>query len=136
MSERGSVPIELAMGAGLLVLPMAILVLSFGPMAEGRTMARAAAAEAARLVALGGPTNNLEPEAVEMVRLMATNAGLDADVVTVEFCEGTCQPVARGGVVVVSVSVAVPAVVTPFGTLTGTAVGEHVEAVDLYRSFP
>lgn len=120
----------------MLVLPMAILVLSFGPMAEGRTLARAAAAEAARLVALGGPTANVEPQAAEMVRLMAANAGFEASAVSIEFCGGTCQPVARGGVVVVSVAVAVPAVVTPFGTLTGTATGEHAEAVDLYRSFP
>ena len=47
MDESGHGAVEFALGVGLLLLPVAILVLGFGPWSERRVLAEAAAAEAA-----------------------------------------------------------------------------------------
>jgi hypothetical protein len=52
MRDRGHAVVELALGVGVLLLPAAIVVLSFGPWAERRVDAEAVAAEAARTAVL------------------------------------------------------------------------------------
>ena len=48
MPEKGHAAVEFALAVGLLLLPVAITVLAFGPWSERRVVAEAAAAEAAR----------------------------------------------------------------------------------------
>ena len=137
MREDGSVPVELAAGVGLLLMPAALLVLSFGPWLQTRTLVRAAAAEAARSVVLAEPAGSGEPDARRLVEQMATNAGLRDDSVEVWFCEGTCAPIQRGDLVTVRVTAPVPLIQTPLGSVGGLTVSAvHSEWVDLYRSFP
>jgi len=50
--ERGSIPIEFALGIGVLMLPVAVLVLIFPNWAERQSMARVAAQESAREAAI------------------------------------------------------------------------------------
>ena len=137
MKERGLVPVEVAAGVGLLLLPAALLVLSFAPWLQTRIMVRAAAAEAARSVVLAEPAGSGEPSARRLVEQMATNAGLAAEAVEVWFCEGTCSPVERGDTVTVRVVAPVALIETPFGSVGGLSVSAvHSESVDLYRSLP
>ena len=48
MSDRGHAAVELALAVGLLLLPVALAVLAFGPWSERRVFAEAAAAEGDR----------------------------------------------------------------------------------------
>ena len=70
MSEQGATPIEFAAGVGLLLIPIVFLVASFAPWVERQSMARVAAAEAARLVATS-PTGAVDEAAIGGV--VATN---------------------------------------------------------------
>lgn len=142
--QRGSAPLELALGAGVLLIPAALLVLSFGPWLETRAFTRLAAGEAARAVVLG----NGDGSAAALVWRMADGAGIDASRVRLGFCGGApvsvtrvpvggCAPLRRGGLVRVVVQVEVPLIRTPFGAVGGLRVqSAHAEPVDLYRSLP
>ena len=142
--ERGSAPIELALGVAVILLPAALMVLSFGPWLESRAFVRTAAAAVSRQVVVHGSEEGL----AESLRTMAKNAGIDPEVVTVAMCGGvpapvgagltsTCMPLARGGVVTVTVATQVPVVSGPWGAVGGLAVSaEHSEFVDLYRALP
>lgn len=144
-AERGSTAVELAAGVGLLLIPMALLVLSFAPWLERRVFVRSAAAEAARWVIL---SDGDEPAVSALLAGMASGSGLEPSEVGVSLCGGpvspagsaprsTCLPLLRGGVVSVEVSTDVPLVRTPFGHVGGLTVSaRHVEMVDLYRSLP
>ena len=50
--QRGTAAIELVVGVALLMVPMAMIVLSFAPLLEARTFVRLASAELARTVAI------------------------------------------------------------------------------------
>jgi hypothetical protein len=52
--ERGSAAIEFALGFLVLLVPVAMLVLSFGPTLERRVLARSLATESARAIAHSG----------------------------------------------------------------------------------
>lgn len=141
-------PLELAVGILAILVPIALLVLSFGPWMEHRTFVRLAAAEAARLVVT---TNGDEEAAVHRIAGMAEAGGIAPESVRMAFCDGDPAPVTatitssclvagsivRGGTVTVQVWADVPTVVTPYGPIgIRTASYRHTEAVDLYRSMP
>ncbi len=143
-SEEGMAPLELALGVLAILVPLALLVLSFGPWLEHRTFVRLAAAEAARLVVT---TNGDEGAAVDRVAALAEGSGISPEAVRIAFCGGApaslaapevgCGDLVRGGVVSVEVAVDVALVATPYGPvgIRETAY-RHTESVDPFRSIP
>nr|MDE0500312.1 hypothetical protein [bacterium] len=142
-SQRGSAPIELVLAIGLILIPMALLSLSFGPYLERMVLVRIAAAEAAReLVRSDGSAEGVLALVAEIVR----NHGVQLDDVAVGFCGEAirpvterpgrgCGPPAKGGEFTVTVAVGVPALVTPYGEVGKLTVrASHAETVGLYRS--
>jgi hypothetical protein len=133
--EDGYVAAELALGIGLLVFPVALLVLTLPTWSERQTTARSIAREVSRVVAVAGVCDR--GRAAETGHDMARNLGLEPSDVDVQV---DCAPgtrLARGGSVRASVTVAVPAVTFPgigsVGAWSWTAY--HSEPVDQYRSF-
>lgn len=149
-SDDGYVPIELALGAGLLVLPVAILALSFPTWVERRSMAEVAAQEAARVVVLAPDATAGVLAGEELVARVAGNHDVPATDVSVCWSvhaadappPGPCtglDALPRGAAVSAHVTVAMPALSFPgLGThldaFEHTVV--HTEHVDRYRSFP
>ncbi len=134
--EGGFVSTELAVGIGLLVLPVACLVLTLPSWAERQATARAIAREVGRSTAIAGTCD--VDAAVGLAREMAVNLGLEArDVaVALDCVPGAVLP--RSGHLTARVTVQVPAVAIPgigdAGAWHWTA--GHTEALDPYRSLP
>jgi len=133
--ERGYVAGELAIGIGLLVFPVALLVLTLPTWSERQTTARSIAQEAARVVAVDGVCDRRR--AIETGHDMARNLGLPPGELDIQL---DCVPGARlprGESVRASVTVVVPAVDLPgigsVGAWSWTA--HHNEPIDQYRSF-
>jgi hypothetical protein len=141
VTERGSAPIELVLGIGLLLLPVVVTVLAFVPVLERRSLAGALAAQTASLVAIGHPVD----EALALLEEDAAFAGIPAEDLGVGLCApvrepgvvvGGCEPEA-GGVVSVTVLLTGPAVPTPFGVVGGGPISvTRVQPVDRHRSLP
>lgn len=142
MTEDGHAAVELALAVAVMLLPVALMVTSFGPWSERRVVAEAAAAEAARALAV-----DLDhATAADLAARLAASHGLEASEVRLGWCGATPGPVdspagwcalARGGVVAAAVEVWTPLVMTPWGGVGGLwARGSHSEPIDLYRSFP
>ncbi len=136
--ERGHAGVELALAVAVLMIPAAIAVLGFGPWSERSVLAGAAAAEAARAAVISLSTVTGEDVAAEM----GLNYGLEPAEMRLGWCgsepvtsgAGTC-PMSRGDFVVVTVSVWVPLISTPWGEVGGLWVSRsHGESIDLYRS--
>jgi uncharacterized membrane protein len=133
--EGGYIAAELALGIGLLVFPVALLVLTLPTWSERQTTARSIAREVSRVVAVAGVCDR--ERAAETGHDMARNLELEPSDVDVQL---DCVPggrLPRGGSVRASVTVAVPAVALPgigsVGAWSWTA--HHSEPVDQYRSF-
>ena len=137
-------PLELALGFALLLVPMALVVLSFAPLLEARASARSGAIAATRAIVLTGDEGAALSEAA---RTLARNGH---EQVVVSLCGGAPGPIAepastclgadgllaRGQVVSVELTVRIdvlPAIGLP---TTVEAIHEHAELVDLYRSIP
>ncbi len=133
MSERGSAPVELALGVGALLIPVVLVLAMLPPMLEHRAVARTAAAEAARVLVLGDGSASSHAEA----RQVAGRVVADYPSAEVATCGGTCV-LERGGVVEVTVRLEVPLDSVPLvGDIAGFVVSaSHREQVDAYRSFP
>lgn len=133
-SDRGAAPLELALGLGLILIPVAVVALSVAPVFEHYNFARRAAAEAARTLVLS--TENPEAEAEAVVDQLSAGHGVELDAVTVSFCGGTGCSLDRGTVASVEVAVQVQQVSAflPVGDFTVRAT--HTEQVDPYRSRP
>ena len=133
--EGGYVAAELALGVGLLIFPIALLVLTLPTWSERQTTARSIAREVARVVAVTGVCDR--GLAAETGHGMARNLGLSPGDVDVQLDCAAGGRLARGGNVRASVTVAVPAVTFPgigsVGAWSWTA--HHSETVDQYRSF-
>ncbi|MGH9189977.1 MAG: hypothetical protein ACRD0Q_08105 [Acidimicrobiales bacterium] len=133
-NERGMVAVELPLALGLLLLPLALLVITLPTWPERQTMARAAANEAARTVALADSWDEGMAAAVEAVNRAATNEGIDAQDVSLSV-DGSLE---RRATVTVHVRVRMPALNIP-GLTTISAwswTASHSERVDDYRSLP
>ena len=132
--QEGYVALELALGLGVLVLPLTVMVLTFPTWVERQSLARSASQEAARTVVLADSWDQGVSEATALVRQMAANDGLPSAGVSVAFSGA----LARGSSVTASVSVTVPGASLPLiGSVGAWSVSaSDTEQVDLYRSFP
>jgi hypothetical protein len=132
--ERGLAAVEVTLFTGLILFPVLILVASLPTWWERQSLARLAAQEAARTVALAGTWDDGAEQGHALVVQMAVNHGVDPADLSLQL-GGALE---RGGEVTAAVTVTVPTMVVPFivevpsFTLSST----HTEAVDLYRSFP
>jgi hypothetical protein len=133
--DSGFVAAELAIGVGLLLFPVALLVLTLPAWSERQTTARAIAREVGRVVAVGGVCDR--SSATRTATAMAENLGMAASELDVALdCRGGAR-LERGSDLGVAVTVDVPAVDIPgigsVGAWSWTA--HHDEPVDQYRSF-
>lgn len=148
-TESGHAAIELALAVGLLILPVAVLVLSLPTWVERQSLALSASREVARTVVLAEDPAGGSAVAADRVREIAVNHGLDPDDVTVCFathpvaetaprdCTGL-GAVQRGVAITAYVTVRLPALDLPGlpGIVPATTyTARHTERVDLYRSF-
>lgn len=140
MKDRGHAAVEFALATGVLMLPVVIVVVAFGPWSETRVSAKAMAAEAARAAVLSLD----QAEGDVAVSVAATDQGIDLSSVRLGWCgsdpgpvdssDGWC-PMGRGDVVSVAVELWTPLIQTPWGPVGGMWVSAvHSEPVDLYRS--
>jgi hypothetical protein len=129
-SERGSVPIEFVLGLGLLVLPVALLVLQIPRWLERVHLAEGIALESARLCAQADAVSEGQTRAASFAARSPHVTGVRCD-----FGAGRVEP---GTPVQASVTVRVPALTVP---IIGVNQGEflitrrHTERIDEYRSF-
>lgn len=132
--EDGSVAVELALGVGVLVLPVAVLVLLLPTWVERQSMARTAAQEAARAMALADEPAAGRAAGEQIAATIAANHGVADDLADV----AVSGDLRRGGTVTARVTVRVPLVAVPFlGDVGGFSItATHRESVDAYRSFP
>lgn len=138
--ERGAIPVEWALGIGLLVLPVAMLVALFPEWAERQAAARVAAREAARVAALAEDPVSAATVAAAVAREVAANHGLSPEELTVTLdlpLDGDGS-IRRDGAVAARAEVQIPLVAVP---LAGSAGGwtwavTHREPLDRYRSLP
>lgn len=134
--QRGFAALELAAGVAVLVLPVALLVAGLPEWAARQSLARQAAREAARVVALAGACDTAVADRV--VGDVRAGAHLDAGELGVALECVPDRPLPRDGVVTVRVTVAMPALAVPLvGNVAGwrwTAV--HRQPVDPYGSIP
>lgn len=140
MNDEGHGAVEFALAVGLLLLPVALAVLAFGPWSERRVVAEAAAAEAARTAVV-----SLElARGGQVVSEIGANHGLPPESVRLGWCGSEpglpdvstsgCS-LERGSEVVAEVRIWTPVFTTPWGPVGGLWVsGMHAEPVDLYRS--
>lgn len=141
--QRGSAPIEVVLGIGLILIPLTLLSLSFGAYLQRMVFVRIAAVEAGRELVL---SDGSEDGVVALIAEIARNHGVQASEVAVGFCGGAIRPVTdppgsgcgspeKGKEFTVTVTVAVPALVTPYGEVGNLmARASHTEMVGLYRS--
>jgi hypothetical protein len=133
--EHGYVAGELALGIGLLLFPVALLVLTLPSWSERQTTARSIAREVSRIVAVAGVCDHRR--AVDTGHDMAQNLGVTPGDIDVQLDCAPGERLRRGGSVRASVTVAVPAVRFPgigsVGAWSWTA--HHREPIDQYRSF-
>ncbi len=131
--ECGFVAVEWVVAVGFLLFPTVLLVLSFPGWIERQGMARVAAQETARAVALSNDTASGAEAARELADEIARNHGVDPTTMAVSY-EGTTR---RGGSVTATVAVELPALTIPglgsLGSVTWSA--RHTELVDRYRPF-
>lgn len=134
VDERGAIAVELPLALGLLLLPMALLVITVPVWPERQTVARAAAIEASRSAVLADSWEDGVDAGNEAVAQAARNYGLDPSDLSVKW-EGSFG---RGEAVTAAVTVRMPALVLPGLTTVEawTWTARHTERVDDYRSLP
>jgi hypothetical protein len=132
--ESGFVATEFAFGVAVLVLPVALLVLTFPRWSERQVTARVVAREVARRAARDGLCDAGAARAVAAT--MARNLGVAPRDVGVELACADGAGLAPGSDVEARVTIAMPAVQVPgvgaVGAWTWTA--RHREPVDRYVS--
>jgi hypothetical protein len=130
--ERGFVATELALGIGLLVFPVAALVLTLPGWSERQATARVVAREVARSVARDGWCD--ADRARSIAATMAGNLGLGTGDLRVELGCASGSQLDPGGELEADVTVRMPAVAIPgvgaVGAWEWTA--RHREPVDRY----
>lgn len=132
--QVGGVPVEFALGVGVLVLPVALLVLLLPTWVERQSAGRVAVREAARTVVLADTMADGVRAGEEAVARVAANHGIDPADFSVTFA-GSLD---RGSAVTATLDVRFPATGFPglgeVGAFTRRLT--HTELVDTYRSFP
>ena len=135
--DAGFAAVEFVAGLALLVLPIAILVVSFPVWAETQTSARAVARESARVLAVADTDAAGRADALAMATRVADNLGVE--LVGPPQVEGTVEgPAGDVAEVSVAVTVRLPLLALPLlrdVTEVDWTV-EHREPVDAYRSRP
>lgn len=148
--EEGYAATELVLGVGLLLLPVAILVLMFPVWIERQNTAAVAAQEAAREAVLADDPGSATQRASAAAAEVASNRGLGdavASVCHVVHAVGDPPPdgcvglgdLPRGAAVTTRVTVRLPLLSFPGIGATLEAIpytATHTERVDQYRSFP
>ena len=131
--EGGSATVEALAAMAVLLLPVVVLALSFPAWVERQSMARVAAQEAARTVALADDTDAGVAAAEQLVAEIATNHGVDPSAMTVTF-SGSAT---RGSNVTATVDVEFPPLSLPLlgGVGSVSWSSSHTERVDDYRGF-
>jgi hypothetical protein len=134
--EHGFIATELAMGLGLLVLPVALLVLTLPGWSERQATARVISREVARRIAREGVCDRAAGR--ELGVTMARNLGVPVDGLdVVVVCPGGAE-LTPGADVEAQVTVPMPAVEIPgigaVGEWSWTA--RHREPVDRYGASP
>lgn len=147
--DDGHVAVELAMGLGLLVLPVALLALSLPTWVQRHAIATAAAQEAARSVVVSGSAEEGRVAALRIVAEAARNNGIAPTDLAVCFVSHDARVAApdgcgeialeRGAAVTAHVRVDLPALSLPgsgasLGAMVRTV--SHTEQVDRYRERP
>ena len=131
--EAGFVAVEWVVAVGFLLFPTVLLVLSFPAWVERQGMARVAAQEAARALALANDTESGAEAGRALADEIARNHGVDPATLALSY-EGTTR---RGGSVTATVAVDLPALTFPglgsLGSVTWST--RHTELVDRYRPF-
>jgi hypothetical protein len=132
--EDGVVVAEFAYTVAFWLLPMAILVVSLPTWVERQSLARLAAQEAAREVALADDWAGGVAEGQAIVDQLAANHDVPPDDVSVSFSGS----LSRGAEVSAAVTVLIPAISIPLITDVPafSYTSTHSELVDRYRSFP
>jgi len=133
-TQAGYAAIELVLAVGMLLIPVACLVLTLPTWVERQTVARTAAREAARQLA-GAPTWSAGmSQADRTVSEITDNNGLAPG----DMRAGYQGSLARGSTVTARVTIDIPAVNLPlFGPTGGFSyTASHDELVDRYRSQP
>lgn len=138
--DAGSAPLELVLGVGLLLLPLACVVLALPVWVERQSAARVVAQEAARAAVLAADGDAVRAASGVAGRVAGAH-GLGPDDVVVQVRTDPPRGGEAGGgiaAVVADVEVRMPALVVPglgtFGAWTWTTA--HRELVDPYRGTP
>lgn len=120
------------LAVGVLLLPIAVIVMMVPQWPERQTVARAAAKDAATVLANASDAESGQAAAIAVVATAASNHGLPASAMTVEFGGEWC----RACTVSASVTVVIPAVDVPFAGTIGsfTYTASSSARIDDYRS--
>ncbi|MGH9011607.1 MAG: hypothetical protein ACRDYF_17450 [Acidimicrobiia bacterium] len=131
--QVGTAVLETPLAVVLLLIPVAILVITLPTWPERQTIARAAAAKAARSAVLADSWDEGVQAGDDTVAQAGANAGLATGDLAVDWA-GTHR---RGGAITARVTVRMPALVLPgLGRVAAwTWTASHTEYVDQYRSF-
>ena len=133
--QGGYVAAELALGIGLLVFPVAALVMTLPGWSERQAAARQVAREVARFTAVSGSCD--VAAAQRHAQAGVRGLGLDPSDIEVALDCDAGASLARGGGLTARVGIHMPAVAIPgimaLGAWHWTAA--HTEVVDPYRSF-
>jgi hypothetical protein len=132
LRDGGSAAVEMPLAVGLLLLPIAMIVMVVPQWPERQTIARAAAKDAATIYVSASDPANGEALARASVSEAAANYGLPPGTLTLTLDGGWC----RACTVTAAVTVAIPAVelplLGPLASLTYTATSSA--RIDDYRS--
>jgi hypothetical protein len=135
-SERGFIATEMALGLGLLVFPVALLVLTLPGWSERQATARVIAREVGRRTAREGICDQAAARSLGVT--MARNLGLPTDDFEAEVVCPAGIALVPGADVEARVTVRMPAVEIPgmgaVGAWSWTA--RHREPVDAYGASP
>ncbi len=132
LRDRGTAAIEMPLAVGLLLLPIAIVVMVVPQWPERQTVASAAAKDAATVYANAADPESGAASALAVVAQAAANHGLPAGALSLQLDGPWC----RACTVTASVAADIPAVDVPFagtvGSFTWTA--RSSARIDDYRS--
>ena len=131
-ADRGSTSVEMPLAVGVLLLPIAVIVMVVPQWPERQTIARATAKDAATIYANAADAASGAELALATVEQAGANHGLPSGALTVELSGQWC----RACTVTASVTVDIPAIDVPFAGTVGafTYTASSSARIDDYRS--